>query len=97
MLTHELTLEQVKIIMRAHNVEDISYEEAVKEIYFWQYNGTDGTSFSDNLFRLFQKADRNNIRRLARGFPMRYYVYLKWYNNELNWIEEEFARLHCES
>lgn len=41
---------------------------AIKELYFWQYNNG-GTNFHAMLYTLIQKADLENKRRLALGFP----------------------------
>ena len=42
-------------------------EDAVKEIYFWQYSNTG--CFNQKLFDLYMKADGNNKSRLWLAFP----------------------------
>ena len=46
--------------------------------------------FTAQLYRLFNKADANNKRRLAIGFPDHYQVWLDWYNapNEREFFAE---------
>lgn len=43
-------------------------EEAIKELYYWQY-GTNPTNFTSRLFDLMTKADIQNRCLLAIAFP----------------------------
>lgn len=54
----------------------MTYEEAVKEIFFWQ-RGT-GSSFYVSLIELFQRADDRNKANLALGFPAMYDALKNW-------------------
>ncbi len=59
-------------------MEDIDpgVKAAIEEIYFWQYHNTN--SFMNRLITLFQVADRENSRRLERGFPLIAIAYNMW-------------------
>jgi len=46
----------------------MTYEQAVKELFYWQY-GREGSWFTARLFELASKADSTNLQRLMRGFP----------------------------
>lgn len=45
--------------------------------------------FSAQLYRLFQKADPINKKRLGVGFPLEYQTFMDWYNCD---DEHEFFR-----
>lgn len=55
--------------------EDMTDNEALIEVYFWQKGGT---SFNSQLFDLFQKADIGNQIRLSKGFPKLHKAWLAW-------------------
>lgn len=55
---------------------EMTYEEAVLEIYRWQYDNTD--SFYNGLITLFQKADTTNREKLFSAFPNLGSAYLDW-------------------
>ncbi len=64
----------------------MTYGEAVKEVYFWQYSRTN--CFNQLLLDLFGKADINNFNKLAQAFPSLASAYLHWqgsgdYGNDL--------------
>lgn len=64
----------------------MTYEEAVKEVYYWQYENNG--SFYNMLLFLFQKADGYNQHKLGVAYPSLYLAYLDWcvageYGNEL--------------
>lgn len=42
-------------------------EDAVKEIWVWQYDDTN--SYYTNLIRLYRRADKDNKRRLDLAYP----------------------------
>ena len=54
-----------------------SLEEAVKELYFWQF-GTNPTNFTAQLYSLFQKADMSNKARLSAVFPFEAEALKRW-------------------
>lgn len=54
----------------------MTYEEAVKELWAWQYSNT--SCFHNMFFSLIQKADWHNRERLAQAFPMEVKVYTEW-------------------
>ena len=58
-----------------------NYEDAVRELYFWQYNHGEGSDFNSMIFRLIQKAQGTavNMRKLERGFPFEVQVMRDWY------------------
>lgn len=64
-------------------------KEAVKELYFWRFQG--GHHFSALLYTLIQKADSVNRRRLAEGFPDEVAAFLIWENSP---DETEFFKMH---
>lgn len=43
---------------------------------------TRGTSFDAMLFRLMQKADNRNFRKLAKAFPDQAREYVNWFGGE---------------
>lgn len=53
------------------------YLKAVKELYYWQYSDNP-TNFTAILFRLMQKADPSNRRKLRVGFPIECAAYQEW-------------------
>ncbi len=55
-------------------------QDALNEVFFWQYENTD--SFKNILFFMFQKADRENFKRLRLGFPFEAQAYTMWYQSE---------------
>lgn len=95
MINHEMTVEEVEEYIFDNDLDDMTYHEAVKELFFCQEYSASATNFSSYIYMLFGKADNRNRPRLARGFPMCYYVWLLWSHNDIDWIEKEFARLHC--
>ena len=54
----------------------MSYEQAVRELYFWQYSNTG--CFHNMLFDLMAKADANNFARLVPSFPNECMAYIDW-------------------
>lgn len=50
--------------------------QAVERLHYWQYGG--GTSFTCYLFRLFQKADQDNVRRMAACWPAEHAAWELW-------------------
>lgn len=63
------------------NTDDPDYILAVQRLYFWQY-GQESSNFTSQLYSLFHKADQNNFRRLALGFPMEAAAWKEWYDAE---------------
>lgn len=63
-----------------------TYNDAVRELYFWQYSNTG--CFHNMLFSLMQKADTDNYAKLEIAFPEEAEAYYQWcksddYGNEL--------------
>lgn len=54
--------------------------DALTQLWFWQHNP--GTNFASLLYTLFSKADPDNMRKLAAGFPVEYSVWHEWYRSE---------------
>lgn len=54
----------------------MSYEEAVRELYFWQYSNTG--CFHNMLFDLMQKADIKNYVKLCTAFPHECHAFTEW-------------------
>lgn len=54
-----------------------SLEEAVIELYYWQY-ATNPTNFTSKLFELMQKADGENFKRLCAAFPEESNALILW-------------------
>lgn len=54
----------------------MTYNDAVRELYFWQYSNT--RCFHNMLFDLMQKADHINIERIAVGFPEEVEAFRDW-------------------
>jgi hypothetical protein len=51
-----------------------------------------GTSFDSMLFRLMNKADQSNWKRLRRAFPVQAAEYARWYKygpEDRAWIDED--------
>ncbi len=67
----------------------MGFKEAVRELYFWTMGG--GTNFHALLYTLIQKADMDNRRRLANGFPEEVRAFLIWQNSP---DEMEFFRMY---
>lgn len=65
------------------------YKEAVRQVYYWQYNHT--KSFNNCLLDLFGKADLDNSLRLQRGFPELTAAYADWYLSD---DQEAFFKCH---
>ena len=65
------------------------YQKLKEDLYRTQYN-PNADWFTAQLYRLFQKADSGNRRRLAIGFPEHYQVWLDWYTapNEREFFAE---------
>lgn len=77
-----------KQIIEISNREDL--ELACERLWFWQLNNTD--SFTDRIFTLFQKADKENYLKLAIGFPEECYAYQLWYHAP---NQDEFFKRFC--
>ena len=45
----------------------MTLEQAIAEVYYWQYSNTD--SFFSILIHLFRKADRTNSAKLSTVYP----------------------------
>jgi hypothetical protein len=59
-----------------------NYDDAVKELFYWQFNQGEGSDFNSMIFRLIQKAQSTpvNMRKLERGFPFEVQVMKDWYS-----------------
>lgn len=54
-----------------------NYQEAVEAIHYWQY-GHNPDNFYSLLLLLFQKADYENRKKLARAFIDLWLAYEEW-------------------
>ena len=54
----------------------MTYEEAVREVYFWQYSNSG--CFHNQFFDLFCKADHINRAKLSLGFPEEASAFAAW-------------------
>ena len=66
--------------------EELSaYQKHLREIDIplWEYRSSNGADwFTIQLFSLFGKADDNNRRRLALGFPEEHEAWLWWFHGK---------------
>ena len=78
----KVKLDIVEVPEHEYSWHDYSFddqEKAVKLLHHWQYNNT--YSFSDVLFNLFMKADKDNINKLRKGFNLYYQVLNEWHKS----------------
>jgi hypothetical protein len=62
--------------MKEKDIRDADLVRALKELYYWQKSR--GDNFHSILYTMFQKADRYNYKKLARGFPEEELAYSMW-------------------
>ena len=57
--------------------------KTVKVPSAWErdFNDSSATNFRALLFRMIQKADADNLRKLAKGFPVEVEAYKVWMNS----------------
>lgn len=90
----KVKLDIVEVPEHKYSWHDYSFddqEKAVKLLHNWQYNNTN--CFTDVLFNLFMKADKDNINKLRKGFNLYYQVLQEWHKsgNNGNDLFEEFG------
>ena len=56
-------------------------KKAVFDLYLWQYD-QQASHFSVHLYKLMQKADTENFKRLAAVFPMEAQAFRLWHDSE---------------
>lgn len=68
------------------------YEQARFDLYATQFER--GDWFTCHLYRLMQKADESNLRRLAEAFPLEAKVYRDWHSapNEKEFFAYELGQ-----
>lgn len=72
----QLAASTIDLTCEPKETKKMSYEQAVKEIWVWQYNDT-GSFFSLLIF-LFRKADYNNKAILRAAYPNLFQALQDW-------------------
>ena len=66
-----------------NSVYDISKSQlanALIHLEYWQ-NEHQLSNFSSKLFELISKADKENLKKIFKGFPARVTAYILWYQS----------------
>lgn len=69
--------------------EEVALERAALDL-FLAFETQHADHFSAQLFRLFQKADVSNRRKLTRGFPIHGHIFSEWMASQTT--EDFYAR-----
>jgi hypothetical protein len=68
--------------LRAEQVIALDPDPTLEEVDSWVRAQMGGDWFTSNLLRLMSKADTDNKKKLALGFPDEYFIWLWWYQRE---------------